>query len=384
MTAPPTLSNRGQVKTVDYDRDSAHYAAKSGKYRSSHIFDLFKMQKDQIDGNLTTSQYMNTLDSLLYGTIKILLDNTNYFEQVIGGLVAWSDKFFRRRIGADTRDIYIPLLVKFMVSPNPEAKLAVLRLIKVDRGILIAACSSFLEKTKRYREICNSDAAPDIHEVAYMRQIELSVHSTQQTLPRVIEDCAYMLERTMTYRGAILSKYYRLAILAAKRDYEQFFACRISLDDMCPDYVSITGRAIDRCDYERGPLTSHVQNWFMTARTVVQRKYDYGQQELNHDFDQDSSNSRGNNSTAASAATAAAIAAQSDQLTVDPFSTEADTTYTNTLVRFLARLADPKGALRKTLGIDEYLMPNEIDLLKRTALRYHRVPQEHLEADTVN
>lgn len=344
MTAPPMFGLKQQTVNPDYARDNARSAFK-GQYRSSHIFDLFKTQPDQILGNLTTSQYMGTLDNLLYTTLGILIDSTNYVEQTMGGLIAWSDKNFRRRIGSDARDVYIPIVATLLISPK-DRRLSILRSAKLDRGILISTCVSFKEYTKTYAEIQARATRPTLEEKAYMGRIESSLHTTANSLVATIANIDYMLGRTLTYRGAILSKYYRLAILAAKRDYEGFFNCRVSLDDMCPDYVSITGRAIDRCDDERGPLTSHIQSWFMTARTFVQKKYDYGQQELSHDFDENEPQT---------------AAAES----YDPMAASADSLHTTAVVRFLARIADPEGTTRKDLCIDEYLLPHELELIKQ-------------------
>ena len=72
----------------------------------------------------------------------------------------------------------------------------------------------------------------------------------------------------------ILKKYIRLAIMTAQRDYVQYFDHRVSLNDMCGEYILATARAIDKCDYEKGPLTTHIGNWFFTARKHCATRYD--------------------------------------------------------------------------------------------------------------
>jgi hypothetical protein len=70
----------------------------------------------------------------------------------------------------------------------------------------------------------------------------------------------------------ILEKYARLVSMRAQRDYQEL-GHKVRLDDIVQTYMLMTSRAIDRCDQNRGVLTTYVNHWFKTAKAKIIQDY---------------------------------------------------------------------------------------------------------------
>lgn len=306
-------------------------------YKASRIFGAIKIQKDLLEGNMTTSQYMNQLDSYLYSALRAIETNTNYLDNVIAGLIGWQEKNFRRRVSLMSKREFIQAAVLWLLKSREE-RVRDLPSLKLDRGVIASVCQSFLDLTEGYtRAMQNKELTQADLAAVYSAEQKLLIQGG--SLHRAVAAVKYRSDQAIEFKGKILSKYSRMSIMAAKRDYTDYFEFRINLDDMCCEYLLAAARAIDKCDYEKGPLTTHIQNWFYTARSHCQKRYDTGLMEKSTDFSE----------------TPTEDSTYSLEDSLDTSESE--------LVRRLAKIADPSGIGRRALGIEEYFNLGELRVL---------------------
>lgn len=357
-------------------------------YETSRIFGILKARKDSLDGNLTTSQYLERLDRYLSIALSAMLRHTRYLEGMVAGLIGWQEENYRRRVSLLTKREFVPAALTWLLQ-DKITKEKTLDTLKLDRGVGILICHAFLSECSEYMAVTRKAELTEQADLQVIRNTEDRLLAPGGNLSHATATVARQAKLAAEYRGAILSKYFRLAIMAAQRDYVSYFNCRISLDDMCSEYITATARAIDKCDYEKGPLTTHIQNWFFTARTHCKRRYDTSIKESSLD-----SSSMGAYKVFEGAAAAADSGhtpaetgdgnpthAESGDRSQTSQQDDADNQHSSRPggfyvsaeqaiedkesednIRLLAKLADPRGFARRRMGIEEILSSDELRL----------------------
>jgi hypothetical protein len=336
-------------------------------YETSRVFGILKAKKDSLEGNLTTSQYLETLDRYLNSALQAILKNTRYLESMVASLIGWQEENYRRRVSLLTKREFLPRALTWLLMSKAE-KMRDLHELKLDRGVALLICHAFLSECSEYSRISKKSILDENTDLKVIHDTKARLLVPGGNLNHALATVRYQSELAADYRGAILSKYFRLSIMAAQRDYVSYFNCRISLDDMCSEYIMASARAIDKCDYEKGPLTTHVQSWFYTARSHCKKRYDTGlnQQQLSDDVSTSTSADDSHGSYADTGGGGSVSQDGDDQATA----TRRNGSYSGTSVglddamvssensntiRFLAKIADPTGIARRRLGIEEIL-----------------------------
>lgn len=326
----------------------------ASKYENSKVFSILKVQNDHMEGNLTTSQYLETLDRYLSGALQVITENTRFMDVVIIGLIGWQEENYRRRVSLMSKRDFIAAATMWLLQTRKKKAEGIVGL-RLDRGVALLACHAFLEACEPYEKVTAGKSIESQEELSIVLNTERRLLIPGGNLCHAIALAKHQTELAAKYRGAILSKYFKLAIMSAQRDYVQYFNCRISLDDMCSEYILASARAIDKCDYEKGPLTTHIRNWFFTARKHCARRYDHGRNESELPDDQGSS--------AGYESTDEESEYGSTELSTEAVDVALIRIESSDTIRFLAKLADPLGEARKALGIEEILSIKEKKLL---------------------
>ena len=324
----------------------------NNKYENSWVFGALKANSGEADGNLTTSQYLETLDRYLNGALKCIVENTRYLDVVVTGLIGWQEENYRRRVSLLSKRQFIEAAVAWIIKPRAE-KVKTLSTLRLDRGVALLACHSFLDECKDYEALSKLRVIESQEHLRILAETEKRLLVPGGNMFHCLTLVRHQATLASEYRGEILSKYIRLSIMTAQRDYVQYFDCRISLNDMCGEYILASARAIDKCDYEKGPLTTHIRNWFFTARKHCATRYDTGRHESLLPEDSESSRISGDDDTKTVSA----------ELSVDAVDVSLMKMESPSTIRFLAKLADPKGDVRKRLGIEEILSIREKKML---------------------
>ena len=177
---------------------------------------------------------------------------------------------------------------------------------------------------------------------------------------------AYWTEKALTFKHQIIEKYMRLVMLEAHayatHHKQNNPHIRIDLDEVAQNFILAVSKAIDKCNANKGTLTSYVQMWLKDARNTVHFQHSYGfaysiptnkRREIaagkshinNMVFDLDS-------------AEAQSVAVEYD------LESDIDNKKIVNTVRAISKQADPTGLGRLTLQITEVLSPKERQLLK--------------------
>jgi len=328
--------------------------ATQSTYKHSKVFAALKDTKETIAHNLTSAQYLFVLDELLDKACFPLLDNSSLFDTALSRMIGWQEKNFRRKVSFGSRVEVPRLILNFLLVKDTESRRKNFKAIGLDRGLRIKLLMTFHTNAEEYMRACDYDLRdPETHQLSlsYCNHIKHSfeaAHRSRDSLFRHLKESQFWLLKATSFKQCIIEKYLRLSLSVAQRDYVGYFQHEANLDDMIQWYVLAASRAIDKCDATQGTLTSHVQNWFLTARNRVadERQLDKSNIQVELlDFDSDSMRS---------STTQMHLSTEDNIVNVE----------SSRALSYLARVADPLGAARLLMGIEEQLTEQELDNLK--------------------
>jgi hypothetical protein len=325
-------------------------------YRSSRTFQELKDLRESLTSNLTTSQYLKTYDEFLERAMTPILTKCRFFDTFLGRLISWQARSHRRKISFLGREDFPRLAVNFLLQSSDEDRIAAYRNLQLDRGIRMEFLRIFQESFTDYRKACDltlpAPTGSKSSQLAWCLKVRHSVETglrTKQPMLTILRESEYWMSVSLEFKQMIMEKYVRLALNAAQRDYVNFFRCSVDLDDIVQTYLLYTSRAIDRCDYRQGALTSHIQHYFLAARAAVLKQKERHASELNlniHD------------------------PALEDELPSEfkspasQFESARDSEEELRVLSKLTKIVDPVGAARAYLEIPEALPKRELQLLR--------------------
>ena len=304
-------------------------------YRHSTSFSALKGLKETLQGNLSTVQYMRVLDAYLIHALEPLITKTSFVDGYVVRALAWSTKRSRRRLSLDRNVDFMKLSFLFILDERANKKVELWRKMKLERSLALFIAEDFIEKMRKvYIPAANCELPlPENFygdPIAYYRMRQKEVESAlrcQGNLLEIYHTVVYWYEKAKEFKHTILEKYVRMCLMSAQRDYRNFFNCEIELDDILQSYLFMASRAIDRCDANQGALTSHIQNWFLTARSALNKQRLNNEASLDEDM----------------------ISAELEE--PPRYTTEEDRRHLLSVASF----ADPEGLGRYLLGFEETL-----------------------------
>jgi hypothetical protein len=322
----------------------------SPDYQSSRTFASLKVLKERFQGHLTTSQYLQIYDECINNAIIPIIVNTRMFDTFLGGLLGWQEKNFRRKISFLPRKEIPALIITFLLSQTAEARIAAYKALFLDRGARTEFIRIFLSQTEEYRRACDCQLLSPVKgmsQISYCLYVRQSVEESlcsSRSLVSTCREAELWLNHAQEFKGLIVEKYVRLCLSTAQKDYVHYFNCKVNLDDQIQTYLIAASRAIDKCDYKQGALTSHVQKWLLSARSLMSKNRGRHVDEVeleqlpdNTEVMEDARNGVG-----------------TSEYELSTISKE-----NQNLISVLAKLADPIGAARAFLNIPEVLNRGE-------------------------
>lgn len=329
-------------------------------YKHSNSFATLKGMAETLTNNLTTSQYLQIYDEYLDNAVIPIIVGTAFFDTFITSLLGWQEKNFRRKVSFLHRSEVPSLVINFLLQPTAETRVAAYKKLQLDRGIRIEFVKLFEDRLKPYMQACNCELVNP-----YSQQLDLgyclkvksvleeSFRARVPLLTTILES-QFWLEKALSFKQIILEKYVRLCLTNAQRDYVHYFNHSVPLDDIVQVYLLAASRAIDKCDSRQGALTSHIQNWFMTGRVRVGKQHE--QHMANQSLE--------------------TVEWESQDIYNENVNSSQEKTIEDRencqLIRMLAKIADPMGAARAFLGIEETLRESEINQLKQPNGEYFK------------
>ena len=314
-------------------------------YETSEVFSALKRVSEEINRNWSTEQYLNALDTMLMHALEAVIRSSDFLDHIIAGVLAWHHEVpSNHKISAFDRHEACHYLMAFLMATSPDEKLKVLKRLKLDRNITLLALDKWLKLTQDYRRLEEKVASSrqlTSGSLRKMRQVEqVVIHGkAHSSLYAAIASAAYWTDQALRLRQKILEKYYRLVLNEARLFYAEMHHS-ILLNDTIQAMLIEAMKALDKCNQEKGTITSYMQLWVRRSRGKVGAEMDTA-------FSVPGSARKGDYSYKS-----LDLQGMGDNIHVshDP----EDSRITAMHVRRLARIFDPSGLGRVALGIEEY------------------------------
>lgn len=330
---------------------------------SSFVINSLKSVKEQLTDNYSSYELLTTLDTLLIYAITPILENTRYVERSLSLLSGWYVNAARRKIASlDTKDEFNTIAAQLIIAQNlPDRKLLWQKL-RLERTITFWMLHDWLRIMQPWvkaRTLNDYDAMHSSCRKGCFISYD-HVFTTIQTVD-------YWLNAAVNFKQQIMEKYMRLVMLEAT-SYASFQKknnphLNIQLDDVAQNFVLALSKAIDKCDANRGTLTSYIKTWLKDARNTTSFSHEYG---VAYSIP---TGKKRDIARHTSSINNISISLDSDEAQEMPssFDTEASAVSSHVVnrVRRLAKAADPLGLGRAALQITEVLSPDELTLLKQ-------------------
>jgi hypothetical protein len=237
-------------------------------YKHSELFAKLKSIDESIPDNLTSYQYLSVLDEMVYNGLLPIIEGTQFFEKFLAQILGWQTINSKRKVVGVGRAAFSSYLTLFLLLDDPKQKLKLIKKMKIDRAVLFEAMRRWTSIAQDIERLGTSRTFT----VEVLEQLEgLSIKSSLRpdvNLFATFRLVTYWLDQAVAFKSQILEKYTRLVLTTAQRDYVQL-NCQGELDDIIQVYFMSAGKAIDKCDTEKGVLTTHIQNWLLSAKNVV-------------------------------------------------------------------------------------------------------------------
>jgi hypothetical protein len=322
-------------------------------YEHSEIFAKMKDVKERIGTNLTSLEYLETLDMFLWRAIGSI-------RKAVPSLV---DEFMVKAIAQQTfksstkfssimkeEKGKLPVILFNALTERDVENLDGFRNLRLNRGMLFGLVQIFMDRTEAYRELCNVEplSVQDWKSRAFqLMEMERSLGVVEGiALYNVIEDVNIWYERARDWKSAIIEKYTRKALGQAKVAYEDYNYA-MDLADVIQIHMVLLSRAINRCDSRLGVLTTFITSWFKSARSEMTRVINSSQEVSYEEMLEDMGDS--------------AEAEGSEDKTI---TTQEAVQH----ISMLAKEIDPTGVLRFHLGIPEFMPLDKRKILLAHAL----------------
>lgn len=314
-------------------------------YEHSQTFDVMKGINEQVVGNLTSLQYLQTLDLFLWNALMpIHAECPSLFNNYLVKIVAHQSIQASTKFTSDDRSKLAVLMFNVLTNHDPRKAHEQARLMYINRGLLFGFIALFLKKLRHYERLHSPFVVMDpVVRNSELHRIEQSMGLRHNSsLYSVIQQVRHWHDKALWWKGVIVEKYTRMTLLQAKSAYEDFNHY-VNLNDVVQIYLMVLNRAIDRCDARQGVLTTFIQNWYKSARSEVA---DLSKTQTDVSYES-ISEEHGD--------------AASDILGFAKPNTEGEL---EEHIAYTAKTIDKRGYVRAVLGIPEYVTRQQRELLE--------------------
>lgn len=305
-------------------------------YTHSETFHVLKSTTEQIQINLTSAQYLHTLDFFLWQAIKpIAYECPHYFNNFMAKCLAAQTRKPGTKYTSDNKKNLPGALLTVLLSETGEERWENAKKMHLNRGLLFGLLSMFVRTTARYTKVAHplSKASEDKYVIVKHKTLaDLGMRDTER-LYEVCRQVRYWQEQAHHFKSLIVQKFLRLAMNQAQKTYVDY-SHAVPLDDIAMVFTLVVNKAIDRCDARLGVLTRFIQNWFPSARSTIADmvKDAQGEESLDSMIEDSPSPSLALGS-------------------VDPDESTEQIQH----IAFRAQIADPEGLIRISMGIPQYV-----------------------------
>lgn len=329
-------------------------------YRHSPLMAILKKTEEQIQDNYASSQYAEVWDTLLYNALEPIVRSTKVADLILGDVLHFYVENHRRKLSSLPKDLVMTSLVRFFISP-PKYRLERLRKCRLERNVLRLILTTFLEHTKDYQDLVLRKTRVKKKERARIDQklavIEHRVGYTEKLdLFSAINTVKFWLAQADSFKNMLLEKYLRLIVTHAQTYYKANNS-NMDLDDIIQNLIVFTSKALDKYDVRKGTLVSYIQTWLQHAKNVTVVQEDG----IAFMLPVAKRSELGNMSVSMDAAEVQDIEYECGQ--------DVEVDSLRRRVQLLAKIVDPTGLGRLSLGISEVITREEIAQMRLHAVR---------------
>jgi len=222
--------------------------------------------------NLTGGQIEELLDSLMIQALAPIIHGCCAFDLQISYLLSNITVNKKRKLSSLPREEAINLMCRYLMTSNPDTKISLLSMMKIERGFLYNFAVNFLKETEGYVELYQRYIV-EIDEIKYseldskLKVIETSVGGNRNSIFSAINSCKDYLQLAYIFRNNIVMNY-------LKHSYSQACAFvsmkgkNFDLEDVYQNFLTSISKAIDKYDSSKGALTSYINFWILNAQTT--------------------------------------------------------------------------------------------------------------------
>jgi hypothetical protein len=243
-------------------------------YEHSFAFSNLKDITEKIETNLTSLEYLQTLDMFLWNAVApIQAECPALFHEYMSKVVARQIRKPATKFTSLTKDerLLLPAHLFNLVTTVDQKKAhEIARSMHLNRGLISGFILQFQRKVAGYEILHSPFQDMDLDERrAKIEAIERAVQMRPGgTLYSAIHQVEYWFEKARTWKAMIVEKFTRMALNHARSTYKDFNHF-VPLNEVVQIYLWVVIRAIDRCDARQGVLTSFITNWFKSGRSEV-------------------------------------------------------------------------------------------------------------------
>ena len=318
-------------------------------YGYSEAFNQLKQTVEKLDSNYSTRDYVGALDLLLFNAVKSVVFTSTFSDTFIASTCAWYSSNAKRRISRLQKAEFFGLVGQMLATNDPQVKFEKIQKMQLERTILFFMVDLWLQSLNGYNQCISVFAQTrDKDKRTRIEQYELKIGKRKNPAISVysaIREAKFWLTNYLSLKEMILEKYSRLIITTAQKDYKAM-GHRVNLSDLVQNYMITASRALDKCDFKQGTLTSYLQLWMKSARCKSIR------------VDSIDSGPSGDSSIICERLDDA-DRSDNTELSSEDTSHSDDQVHN---VRALVKLVDPLGIFRLMTGISEVLSKGEMTL----------------------
>lgn len=314
-------------------------------YNHDESFAILKKTNEQVSTNYTSSQYLKTLDHFLWMALGPIIQNCptlflNYVSKVVAQQVVRNNK-----MTSSSKDLLPVTYINVLLASNRTEAAKELHL---NRGILFSFLYIFDNITAPYKALMERPPAIDALDYSTRLQRINQIEQDVGLLPHknlygIVLEVQYWYKQASDFKNVIVEKYTRLVLNSARRTYVDV-QHQESLGDIIGIFMLTLSKAIDRCDSRHGVLTTFIMNWLRGARSQVMDSV------------------RQTHATTSIEAQLEGITESNlhEHGTIDPHA-EFESMQA---LSYIAKKIDPKGCIRASLGIPEFISNAQLKILE--------------------
>lgn len=314
-----------------------------------------KTVNESLKQNYTSFQLLSTLDDLQFKAVCSVIKCSNFVDRVLAQTLAYNVINPRRKVSSIPKAKYHGLVFAYLATTDVKTKIKIFKRLRLERSLVFFIVNTFCTKILPFTP--NKEVSHNTILFFSLTQIDTAWYNAREA--------HYWITKAHEFKNMIIEKYMRLIVNEATNFYKmnKSSGTVFDLDEITQNFFIATARAIDKCDAQRGTLTTYVLNWIKDAKTNSECRGEYG---IAYNIPQSFRRQIASKSVN-SVNIATSIDASLDDLFVTNGSPEHERMHSESMYRIqrIAKKVDPIGLGRFSLNIDEVLSPREIKLLRR-------------------